>query len=119
MRQIFNFTFSCLVIINLLILIFITPFVFFEYDSVPVRKGASLFLSVFLIAGLIYSSFRAYYYGLDVNLNIEQAIKHGGRISPGDKEFFAFFSKPIAFLLILFATIMQVLILKEIVFQFI
>ena len=115
MQKIFNFTFSCLIIINLLLLIFITPFVFFEYDSVPVKEGASSIASIFMVAAMIFFSFKAYYHGIEMDDTWLRT--HRGRMSPGDKEFFAFFSKPIAFALILFVSFIHALALKEILLR--
>lgn len=76
------------------------------------KEGASSITGLFIVAVLIFSSFRAYYYGIDIEES--RPIRYGGRVSPGDKEFFAFFSKPIAIVLILITSLIHILALKEI-----
>jgi hypothetical protein len=95
-----NFIFSVLVILNIIVFLLVLPAFIYQvsHDKLSHKEASSL--SVFLIVMVIYLfySYMAYYRGINLP-DLEGRPSVYGLMSGGDKEFFAFFSKPIAYLL--------------------
>lgn len=110
-----NFTFSSMVIINcILFLIFVPALILVpQASAIPSPKNYVLLFGVIILGVSLFGSYKAYYQGIHID-DLEGRITRYGPISAGDKEFFLFMSKPIAFLIQLLALLFQFFMLKEI-----
>ena len=109
-----NFIFSSLVVLNAFIFLFVLPAFIYRHNTRPFTNNEYYRYGVALIIFIIFMivSFHAFYRGIDLE-DMEGRRTRYGVLSGGDKEIFAFLSKPIAFGIQIISVLVQILILVE------
>lgn len=95
-----RFIFSCSLILNAILFVLVLPaFIYACYSrSLPSKELFRTFIVLVFCLVLILNSFSAFYKGIDTS-SMEGRMTRYGIITDANKEFFAFFSKPIAFII--------------------